>query len=110
MIPTRYAGDPAGAEQVLHNSPNTEDLCFGMVQLAIAAANKGDVDEALHMNGVAEKVGGQDFVGAVHEIARAWTIRAGPKTVLQWARARPNTGQRTWALMGIAEALGHERH
>ena len=105
----QYAVDPAGAERVLRRSPNTEDLRFGMTQLAIAAANKGDVDEALRMNGVAEQVGGKDFVGAVHEIARAWTIRDGPKTVLQWARARANTGQRTWALIGMAEALGHGR-
>ena len=105
----QYAVDPAGAERVLRGSPNTEDLRFGMAQLAIAAANKGDVDEALRMNGVAEQVGGKDFVGAVHEIARAWTIRDGPKTVLQWARARANTGQRTWALIGMAEALGQGR-
>jgi hypothetical protein len=106
----QYAVDPAGAERVLRRSPNKEDLRFGMAQLAIAAANKGDVDEALRMNGVAEQVGGKDFVGAAHEIARAWTIRDGPMTVLQWARARPNTGQRTWALIGMAEALGHGRH
>jgi hypothetical protein len=105
----QHAVDPAGAEQVLRRSPNTEDLRFGMGQLAISAANKGDVDEALRMNGVAEQVGGKDFVGAVHEIARAWTIRDGPKAVLQWVHARPNTGQRTWALIGMAEALGHGR-
>lgn len=105
----QYAVDPAGAERVLRCSPNTEDLRFGMAQLAITAANEGDVDEALRMNGVAEQVGGKDFVGAVHEIARAWTIRDGPKTVRQWARARPNIGQRTSALIGMAEALGHGR-
>ena len=70
---------------------------------------QGDVDEALRMNGVAEQVGGKDFVGAVREIARAWTIRNGPKTVLRWARARPNFEQRTWALIGMAEALGRRR-
>ena len=90
---------------MLRRSP-VDDLRFGMPQLATAAAKKGDVDEALRMNGVAEQVGGKDFVGAVHEIARAWTIRDGPKAVLQWARARPNTGQRTWALIGMAEASG----
>jgi hypothetical protein len=86
------------------------------------------------MNGIAEQVGGKDFVGAVHEIARAWTIQEctrqasirqewtrpawtrlawtkndGPETVLQWARTRPNFAQRTWALIGMAEALGHAR-
>jgi len=45
----------------------------------------------------------------VHEIARAWTIKDGPKPVLKWVRSRPNTGQRTWALIGMAEALGHAR-
>jgi len=106
----QYAVDPAGAEWLLRRSPNAEDLRFGMVQLAIAVANRGDVNEALRMNGVAEQAAGEDFVGAVPEIARAWTIRDGPNTVLQWARARPNTGQRTWALIGMAEALGHGRN
>jgi hypothetical protein len=32
---------------------------------------------------------------------------ASPKAVLPWARSRPTSGQRTWALMGRAEASGH---
>jgi hypothetical protein len=44
---------------------------------------------------------------AIHQIARAWTIKSGPKAVLKWARSRPTTDERTWALIGMAEALGH---
>ncbi len=46
---------------------------------------------------------------AVHEIARSWTIRNGPNVVLKWANSRPTTEERTWALIGVAEALGHTR-
>jgi hypothetical protein len=40
----------------------------------------------------------------VHGIARDWTIRDGPKPVLKWARSRPTTEERTWALIGMAES------
>ena len=66
------------------------------------------IAEALRFLGAVQSLGGPDGVSSeVHEIARAWTIRDGPKAVLKWARSRPTTEQRTWALIGMAEALGH---
>jgi hypothetical protein len=95
-------------------------LTYGLEQFAIQAANKGDITEALRFLNdlrnlttagsernrmLAEATSAE----AVHQVARAWTIRDGPKVVLKWARSRPTIGERTWALIGMAEALGHAR-
>jgi len=117
----QYAVDPAGAERLLRRDANPQDLASGLDQFAMAAAKKGNIAEALRFLSnlqtlsMAEKgrnillptqAGGAD---AVHEIARDWTIRDGPKVVLRWAHSRPSTEERTWALIGVAEALGHAR-
>jgi hypothetical protein len=105
----QYAVDPAGAERVLRSSSDPKDLVFGMSQFAKAAAEKGDVSGAMKFDDIARKTGGPGYFGPIREIARAWTIQSGPKVVLTWARSRPTSDQRTWALIGMAEALGHAR-
>ncbi|MCU1315067.1 MAG: hypothetical protein JWN63_389 [Candidatus Acidoferrum typicum] len=116
----QYAIDPAGAERLLRSKAGPQDLAYGLDQLGVAAAKKGNIPEALRFLdnlqslSTAENTGNVVLTEArttdlVHELARSWTIKDGPKPVLKWVRSRPNTGQRTSALIGIAEALGHAR-
>jgi tetratricopeptide (TPR) repeat protein len=112
----QYEVDPSGAERLLRDKSDSQDLAFGLGQFAAVAARKGNILEALRLlndllsvnlggnnEGLAEARG----TDVIHQIARAWTIKSGPRAVLQWARSRPTTEQRTWALIGMAEALGH---
>jgi hypothetical protein len=112
----QYEVDPLGAERLLRDRSDSQDLVFGLGQLASVAARKGNIVEALRLLNdlqsvnLGEKNKGLDEArgtDAIHQIARAWTIKSGPKAVLKWARSRPTTEQRTWALIGMAEALGH---
>jgi hypothetical protein len=116
----QYDVDPAGAERLLRRNANAQDLAFGFDQFAVAAAKKGNIAEALRFldslqsPAVADNQKNVALVRArgdeaVHAIARNWTIRDGPKVVLKWAHSRPTTEERTWALIGVAEALGHAR-
>ena len=120
MAIRQYAVDPTGAEHLLRGTPEPLDLTYGLEQFAVQAANKGDIVEALRFlndlrnltttgrernRRLAEATSAQ----AVHQVARAWTIIDGPRAVLKWARSRPTTGEQTWALIGMAEALGHAR-
>lgn len=106
----QFAVDPAGAERLLRKNANPLDRAVGLAELAEAAAKKGDIAEALRFLSEVQSLRGYGKVGSpIHEIARAWTIKDGPKPVLKWARSRPTTDERTWALIGIAEALGHAR-
>jgi tetratricopeptide (TPR) repeat protein len=114
----QYEVDPSGAERLLRDKSDSQDLAFGLGQFAAVAARKGNIPEALRLlndlqsvnlgekNKLLIEARGTD---AIHQIARAWTIKSGPKAVLKWARSRPTTEQRTWALIGMAEALGHAR-
>jgi len=104
----QYAVDPLGAEHLLRGNADPPDLNRGLAEFAVAAAKKGDIAEALRfLDNVQSLRGPGNAYPVVHEIARAWTIRDGPKAVLHWAHSRPNTDERTWALIGMAEALGH---
>jgi tetratricopeptide (TPR) repeat protein len=113
----QYAVDPEGAERLLRGRSNADDLLIGLDQLAVAAAKKGNINEALRFFGDLQNL--QDRTArssvlpydrvteAIPGIARYWTVKDGPKVVLKWARLRPTGEQRTWALIGIAQALGH---
>ncbi len=113
----QYAVDPAGAERLLRGTSNADDLLFGLGHLAVAAAKKGNINEALRFFGDLQNLKDRTarssvlaearVTEAVHGIAHYWTIKDGPKVVLKWARVRPTREQRTWALIGIAQALGH---
>jgi hypothetical protein len=106
----QYAVDPSGAEQLLRANADKEDLARGLGELVKAAADKGNIAEALRFLGDLQSLSGPNSVSsAIHDIARAWTIRDGPKAPLKWARSRPTTEQRTSAVIGMAEALGHAR-
>jgi hypothetical protein len=114
FIATReYALDRAGAERLLRETSNGDDLIFGLRKLAVAAAKKGNVPEALRFFSDLQSTAKSDLVeqdrvtDAVHGIARYWTITDGTKAVLKWARSRPTCEQRAWALLGMAEAFGH---
>jgi hypothetical protein len=48
----QYNVDPAGAERMLRSSPDPKDLISGMSQLSKAAADKGDVANALRLNDI----------------------------------------------------------
>lgn len=114
----QYAVDPVGAERLLRRNANPQDLASGLDQLAVAAAKKGNIAEALRFldnlqsldapkrNIVIAQARGSD---AVHEIARDWAIKDGPNVALKWVHSRPTTRERTWGLIGVAEALGHAR-
>ncbi len=106
----QYAVDPADAEHLLRARADQQDLARGLGEFAKVAAEKGNIAEALRFLDNIQSLSGAESVNPeVHAIARAWTIRDGPKAVLKWARSRPTTEQRTWALIGMAEALGHAR-
>jgi hypothetical protein len=118
FIATReYALDPAGAERLLRETSNGDDLIFGLGQLAVAAAKKGNVPEALRffsdLQNIKDSTAKSDLLAetgvtdAVHGIGRYWTVKDGPKIVLNWARSRSTCEQRAWALLGMAEAFGH---
>ena len=112
----QYEVDPSGAERLLRDTSDSQDLVFGLGQFAAVAARKGNIVEALRLLndlqsvnlGVKNKgLADARSTEAIHQIARAWTIKSGPRDVLQWARSRPTADERTWALIGMAEALGH---
>ena len=90
-------------------------MAFGLKQFAAAAAKKGNTADALRFLAELQRMGQKDpgiqlwVPQATQEIARAWTIREGPEAVLKWARSRPTPSERTIALIGMAEALGHTR-
>ncbi len=111
FVATRqYATDPSGAERLLRANADKQELVGGFGDLSKAAAEKGNISEALRFLAEAERLGGPNTViFDVQLVARAWTIRDGPKAVLKWARSRPTIDQRTRALIGMAEALGHAR-
>jgi hypothetical protein len=114
----QYEVDPSGAERLLRDKSDSQDLAFGLDQFAAVAAGNGNIVEALRLLNDLQNVsrGEKNVVlaearatDAIHQIARAWTIKDGPRAVLKWARSLPTTGERTWALIGMAEALGHAR-
>jgi hypothetical protein len=112
----QYAVDPAGAERLVRGTSDADDRLIGLDQLAVEAAKKGAIAEALRFLGDLQNIESaarnpvlaeNSVSDAVHGIARYWTIKNGPKVVLKWARSRPTGEQRTWALIGMAQALGH---
>ena len=106
----QYAVDPVGAEWLLQKATDAKDRAMGLADFASSAANKGEISEALrfyHELEILADIGSGPNVA--HDIARSWTIKEGPKAVLKWARSRPTMEERTWALIGMAEALGHAR-
>ncbi|MGA8273885.1 MAG: hypothetical protein WB919_20145 [Candidatus Sulfotelmatobacter sp.] len=117
---SQYATDPVGAEHLLRSHADSHDLISGLNQFALIAAKNGHIAEALRflddVQSLTNSANSKNAVlapahnlNAVHEIARCWTIKDGPNKVLKWAHSRPHIDERTWALIGIAEALGHAR-
>lgn len=107
----QFAIDAVEAERELRKSTDKEDVSLGMVNMAEAAAKKGDIPNALRLLDTARQVSGkQDFcLDCVREIAWAWTLKGQPRIVLGWARSIPIPQQRGFALLGMAQALGHAR-
>jgi hypothetical protein len=106
----QYAVDPAGAERVLQKAIYAKDRATALADFATSAANAGEISEALRFYHDFESLAGiGSGFKAAHDIARSWTIKDGPKVVLRWARSRPTLEERTSALIGVAEALGHAR-
>lgn len=104
----QYAVDPLGAERLLRANADKKDLALGLEQFIEAAAKNGNIADALRLLSDLQNLNGTNSGSLeVREIARGWTIRDGPHVVLKWARSRPTSDQRTWALTGMAEALGH---
>jgi len=106
----QYAVDPVGAQRLLQKATDAKDRAIGLADFATAAASKGEISEALRFYHELESladIGSRPKVA--HDIARSWTIKEGPKKVLKWAHSRPTMEERTWALIGMAEALGHAR-
>jgi hypothetical protein len=103
----QYASDPAGAERLLRTYSKPEEFHIGLEELTLAAARKGNIPEALRFLGELQnrKDAEGRVEGAIREITRCWTAKDGVKPSLQWARSRPSGLQRSWALLGVAEAL-----
>jgi tetratricopeptide (TPR) repeat protein len=104
-----YEIDPAAAEKLMRSSTDPYDLRFGLPELAIAAAKKGRIEDALQLRADAKKVDPKESYNSTLEIALAWAKRDGPCKVLPWARSQPTPGDRMLALLGMAQALGHKR-
>jgi hypothetical protein len=79
--------------------------------MAKLAAKKGDMPNAFRLLETARQISGDhDFcLDCVREIAWAWTLEGKPDVVLGWARSMPVSHQRGFALLGIAQAMGHAR-
>lgn len=107
----QYPSDPAAAEKALQASTNRDDLALGMAGFAKAAARKGDLSGALRFLTAAQVAGANDWsqTAVVRDVAWAWTIKEGPKPALRWARSRPAGSERASALLGVAQALAHQR-
>lgn len=104
-----YVTAPKDAETFLRTTKDQKDLAFGLVELAILASKQGKIEEALRLDSEAVPISRSDHLRAELEIARAWAIRDGPEKATSWARSLPDPHQRCWALLGVAQALGHER-
>jgi hypothetical protein len=104
-----YAIDPIDAEKLLRSTTDPKDMAFGLSSLAMAAAKKERIEDALRFDNEGRKMEGSSRYSATVEIARAWTIRDGPANVLSWARSQPTSAERELALIGMAQALGHAR-
>lgn len=103
-----FAVDPVGAERLLRKYANEQSLAIGLADFATTAAANGNISEALRFFYDLQQVAGANSAyNVARDVARAWTIRDGPRRVLKWATSRPTLEQRTWALIGMAEALGH---
>jgi hypothetical protein len=104
-----YRIDPIEAEKLLRSATDPKDLTFGLGEFAMAAANKGKIEDALRLDKDAKQLDPSEGYSATLDIARAWTIRDGPEKVIGWARSLPTPGERQKALLGMAQALGHAR-
>jgi hypothetical protein len=102
----QYASDPAAAEKLLRNYATPEDLRHGLGDFVQEAAGKGDVNSAMRFYSEMWERGDKPTILA-RDVARAWTIQAGPKIVLDWVQSRHSFDERIWGLIGMAEALGH---
>ena len=105
-----FGSNPDEAERGLLRSQDASDICFGLTEFAKVAAAAGRIADALRFLDAAQKICGQKDayrLAAVREVARGWAIKEGPKPAVNWARSRSDPTQRSWALLGVAEAMGH---
>ena len=106
-----YASNPVEAERELRKRANRQEVSRGLAEMAQTAAKRGDISNALRLvHAGRQTMGNQNFcLDCIHEIAWAWTLKDKPRVVLGWARSLPIAEQRGFALLGIAQALGHAR-
>lgn len=106
-----YPVDPMDAERELRASSRNWDVVFGLARMAEMAAKNGDIFNALRLLNASEQIGKDQsiYLDATLKVAWAWTLKSGPRVPLDWARALPIREQRGYALLGIADALGHAR-
>jgi len=111
IVVKQYESDPVEAERQLSKISDKEDRTIALAEMSEAAAKKGNIADALRLADASQKLSNeQDSCReCVRAIARAWTLKGQPKIVLRWARSRPTPIQRAYALLGMAEALGHPR-
>jgi len=107
----QYASDPAEAERELRKRTDKLDVSHGMAEMGHAAAKKGDIPNARRLFAAARQLcGDQDYcLDYAREMAWAWTLEGKPNAVLRWARSLPKGRERGYALLGIAQAMGHAR-
>jgi hypothetical protein len=106
-----YASNPLEAERELRKRANKQEVSRGLTEMAQTAAKRGDISNALRLvHAGRQTTGDQNFcLDCIREIAWAWTLKDKPRVVLGWARSLPVAEQRGFALLGIAQALGHAR-
>ena len=107
----QFRVDPAGAERLLLNSPDTNDRSSGIERLAELAAQQGEIPNALRLLDMARAadLSAVALRPAIRAIGRGWTLQGPQRTVLRWARSFPAGEDRAQALLGMAEAMGHAR-
>ena len=107
----QYASEPVEAERKLLRSTDRDDVSYGIAEMSKLAAKNGDISESLSLLSTARRTRENQafYPECVREIAWAWTIKSGPSTALDWARSLPFVRERGFALLGVAQALGHAR-
>jgi hypothetical protein len=108
----QFPSDPAGAERELRKSSDKADIALGLANMSIASAKNGDISNAMRLLDSARQLGGKQnyCVECLKEIAWAWTLKGQPRVVVGWARSLPVADEeRGYALLGVAQALGHPR-
>lgn len=109
ILGMQYTADPSGAERRADAIASVGRRAQALAEIAQSAARQGDIVDALRLLNAALNLSRDACLDCIREIARAWAAKGKKYAVLRWARSLSTGSQRGYALLGIAEALGHAR-